>query len=111
MSKKEVYEKKLQNQLDEWGSKIDELEIKAKKTEAEVQQKYEEEIDHLRSKQTEAYEKLSELKQSGDDAGQVQLALSERQRLRQSLPAFRPIEAVLSPYRHGRLAINEDQEQ
>ncbi len=32
MSKKEVYEKKLQNQLDEWGSKIDELEIKAKKT-------------------------------------------------------------------------------
>ena len=68
MNKKEVYEKKLQNQLDEWGLKIDELEIKAKKTEAEVQQKYEEEIDHLRSKQTEAYEKLSELKQSGDDA-------------------------------------------
>ncbi len=32
MNKKEVYKKKLQNQLDEWDSKIDELEIKAKKT-------------------------------------------------------------------------------
>lgn len=68
MSMKDAYEKKLQAQLDEWSADIDKLKAKADATEANIQLEYYKKIEELRSMQTTAANKLTELKDSGDDA-------------------------------------------
>jgi len=68
MSKKEAYQDKIDAQLREWSSKIDELNAKADKATAEAKIEYYEQIEELRSKQTAAQTKLHELRNSGEQA-------------------------------------------
>lgn len=68
MSMKESYEQKLQAQLDEWGAQIDKLKAKADGAEADIQLEYYKQIEELRSMQKSASDKLSELKDAGEDA-------------------------------------------
>jgi uncharacterized coiled-coil DUF342 family protein len=68
MSMKKAYEQKLQARLDEWSAEIDKLKAKADSAEAGAQLEYYKQIDELRSMQTTAANKLTELKDTGDDA-------------------------------------------
>ena len=68
MSMKEAYEQKLQAQLDEWSAEIDKLKAKADGAEADAQLEYYKKIEGLRSMQETATNKLTELKDAGDDA-------------------------------------------
>lgn len=68
MSMKEAYERKLQAQLDEWNAEIDNLKARADKAEADAQLKYYKQIEELRQQQQAAQVKLSELRQSSEDA-------------------------------------------
>jgi uncharacterized coiled-coil DUF342 family protein len=68
MGMKEAYEKKLQAKLNEWSAEIDKLKAKADGEKAEVQLEYYKKIEELRSMQEAAANKLTELKDAGDDA-------------------------------------------
>lgn len=68
MGMKEEYQKKMQAQLDEWGTEIDKLKAKADKAEADAKIEYHKEIERFRAKQQAAQEKLDELKESSEDA-------------------------------------------
>ena len=68
MSMKEAYQQKLKAQLDEWKAEIDKLKAKADKAEADAQVEYYKQIEDMRVKQKAAREKLTELKEAGDDA-------------------------------------------
>jgi archaellum component FlaC len=68
MSMKEAYEQKLQAQLDEWSAEIDKLKAKSDNAEADAQLEYYKQIEELRSMQETAGNKLTELKDAGDDA-------------------------------------------
>jgi len=65
---KEAYEQKLQAQLDEWSAEIDKLKAKADSAEADAQLEYYKRIEELRSMQETAANKLTGLKDAGDDA-------------------------------------------
>lgn len=68
MNKKEVYQKKLQAQLNEWSAEIDKLKAKADKAEVDAQLEYYKQIEELRSMQEAAKSKLAELKEASNDA-------------------------------------------
>ena len=68
MGIKESYEKKLQAQLDEWSAEIDKLKAKADNAEADAQLEHYKRIEELQSMQESAANKLTELKDAGDDA-------------------------------------------
>ncbi len=68
MSVKEEYQKKLQVQLDEWGTEIDKLKAVAGKAKTGLQGEYYKEIEDLRCKQLEAQKKLHELKGASEEA-------------------------------------------
>ena len=68
MSVKEEYQKKLQVQLDEWGTEIDKLKVVAGKAKTGLQGEYYKELEDLRSKQLEAQKKLHELKGASGEA-------------------------------------------
>ena len=68
MSMKEAYEQKVQAQLDEWSAEIDKLKAKADSAEADAQLEYYKRIEELRSMQETAANKLTGLKDAGDDA-------------------------------------------
>ncbi len=68
MSMKETYEQKLQAQLDEWGAEINKLKARADGAEADIQLEYYKKIEELRTMQESATNKLSKLKDAGDDA-------------------------------------------
>jgi seryl-tRNA synthetase len=68
MSIKEQYEKKLQAQLDKWDAEINKLKAKADGAKADGQLEYYKEIEELRTMQKNATDKLTELKNSSDDA-------------------------------------------
>jgi len=68
MSMKNIYQKKLQAQLDEWSAEIDILKAKADKAKADAQLEYYKEIKELRSMQEAASSKLAEFKDASDDA-------------------------------------------
>lgn len=65
--KKDAHIEILEAQLKEWSVKIDELEPKAGKAEADVKLKYEKEIKKLKMKRKEADSKISEMKEASDD--------------------------------------------
>jgi archaellum component FlaC len=65
---KEAYEKKLQARLDELSAEIDKLKAKADNAEAQTQLKLYKQVEELRIMQEAARTKLTELKNSGDDA-------------------------------------------
>ncbi len=66
--KKESYQQKIQEQLDEWRADIDRLKERAKNATAETKLKYQENIDRLELKMEEGRSKLKDLKESGADA-------------------------------------------
>lgn len=68
MSKKEAYQQKLQAQLDEWSAEIDKLKAKADSAAGNAQLEYHKTIEELRSMQETASNKLTDLKDAGEDA-------------------------------------------
>lgn len=67
MSIRNVYQDKLQAQLDEWSADINKLKAKAHKAQANVQLEYYKEIKDLRARKAAANVKLAELKEASDD--------------------------------------------
>lgn len=67
MNMKEDYQNKLQAELDEWNTVIDELKAKADKAGADVQLEYHKQIKELRSMQETANNKLTELNEASGD--------------------------------------------
>jgi TolA-binding protein len=65
---KETYQKKIQDQLDEWRDDIDRLREKARNATAEKKLKYQENIDKLEFKMDEGKSKLKDIKESSADA-------------------------------------------
>lgn len=68
MSMKDAYEKKLEAQLHEWSAEIAKLKAQAEDAEGDVQLEYYKQVEELRSMQEGATEKLTELKDAGDNA-------------------------------------------
>lgn len=68
MSMKDVYQKKLEAQLQEWNAEIEKLKAKARKAEANTQAKYQEKLDEISRKQDAAKAKLAELQNSSEKA-------------------------------------------
>ncbi len=67
MSIRDVYEKKLQAQLDEWKTELEAFKEKAEQAETNLQLEYYTLIDELNLKLDEAHKKLQLLKQTGDE--------------------------------------------
>ena len=68
MNSREEYVRKMQAKLEEWNSEIDTLTAKASKVTSDVGNEYNEQIEALKSKQSEARQKIEELRQSGESA-------------------------------------------
>lgn len=68
MKDKELYQRKMQAQLDEWKTDVDKLKARASKASADTQLKMNEQIKVLDSKIAEGKAKLSELSRAGEDA-------------------------------------------
>ena len=66
--KRKAYEDKLDAQLEEWNLQIALLKARADKAKADAKLEYYKTIDTLQHKQDEAWTKLHELKNAGDDA-------------------------------------------
>ena len=67
METKESYQEFMESVLEQWGSKIDDLEARVVKPEREKEVGYLKELDVLRTKQQEARRRLNELKSSSTD--------------------------------------------
>ena len=70
MSEREKYIQKMKAKLEEWNADIAKLEKKADAAEAELKQKYHQQIVRLRAQREEAAAKLHELQGAGDSAWQ-----------------------------------------
>jgi uncharacterized coiled-coil DUF342 family protein len=68
MGLKEAYQDKMEAQLKEWSTKIDQLKAKADQAEAGAKIEYYKQIDGMRAKAEAARAKLNELKASGEGA-------------------------------------------
>ncbi len=66
MSDKELYQQRLQAQLDEWQAEIDKLKAKAEGAGAETKLEMNRQIEELESKVEDARGKLSELSLASD---------------------------------------------
>ena len=67
MSFKEIYEKKMQTQLNELKAEIDELRVKAEQVEINLQLEYYALIDELQVKLELANQRFQSLKQTGEE--------------------------------------------
>jgi len=65
---KDLYQRKMQAQLDEWKADVDKLKARASGASADTQLKMNEQIKVLDSKIAEGKAKLSELSRAGEDA-------------------------------------------
>lgn len=70
MSLKDDYVEKLKSQLDAWSADIDVLEAQARKVDADLRVKYDEQLALLRVKRDEAKVKLKEIQDSAGEAWQ-----------------------------------------
>ena len=68
MADKDAYVKKMHAKLDEWNAEIDKLKAKADQAEAESRIEYQNQIEDLQDKRTEAKKKLSQVKEAGEGA-------------------------------------------
>jgi hypothetical protein len=68
MKDKELYQQKMQAQLDEWKADVDKIKARASRASADTQLKMNEQIKVLDSKIAEGKAKLSELSRAGEDA-------------------------------------------
>ena len=70
MKSKEEFIRMLHAKIDEWNGKIDKLEAKRSRIEAESREEFYARIAELKSKKMQVEEKLEEVKKSGDSAFQ-----------------------------------------
>ena len=68
MNTKEVYEQKIQAQVDEWDAEILKLKAQASKTTADVQINMNNQIKELRQKKETVNAKLIQLKEASEDS-------------------------------------------
>ncbi|MCG7852737.1 MAG: hypothetical protein MIO92_09465, partial [Methanosarcinaceae archaeon] len=66
--KKTSYERRIEAELHEWGTKIDILKAKAEASKAEARSIYVNQIEGLKAKQEAAKRKLNQLRESGEEA-------------------------------------------
>jgi len=67
MSIRDVYENKMQAQLDEWRTRLEVLKDKAGQEETNLQLEYYTLIDEVKLELESAHKKLQQLKQAGDE--------------------------------------------
>ena len=67
MSNRDVYEKKMQVQLDEWKTRLEVFKEKADQEETNLQLEYYTLIDEIKLELETAHKKLQLLKQAGDE--------------------------------------------
>jgi hypothetical protein len=67
MSIRDVYEKKMQAQLDEWKTRLEAFRVKADQEETNLQLEYYTLIDEIKLELEAAHKKLQLLKQAGDE--------------------------------------------
>lgn len=70
MSAKDAYLEKLKAQLDEWSADIDVLEARARKVDADLRVKINEQLTVLRGRRDDARARLTEIQDSAGDAWQ-----------------------------------------
>src|SRR4030042_2045717 len=70
MDDKKTYYDKMHAQVRDWAAKIDELIAKAEKTSGEKKVEYQEQIQKLKEKKTDAEAMLQELRASGEETWQ-----------------------------------------
>jgi len=76
MERKELYQEKMEAQLQEWQAKFDELKAKARQASADAHLQYEKQIDALQPKLEAAKQKLRELQLASDNAwGDVKVGM------------------------------------
>lgn len=68
MTTRHEYIEKLKEKLDEWDCDIDELEAKAQKAKSDIKYEYEDQIKSLRLKRDLVQLKMSEIKDSSEEA-------------------------------------------
>ena len=66
--RREELVRKLQAKLEEWNTRIDELEVQAALMEAEARTEQQKRIERIRRKRDEVRDKIDALSRSGDDA-------------------------------------------
>ena len=73
------FQKKLENQISEWGADIDRLMARADETRPEVRSRYLEEIDRLKDQKEQAEARLKELENSQEEMpGGIDVARENR---------------------------------
>ena len=68
MNERELYQQKLEAQIDEWQAEIDQLKAKTSGASADAQLDLNKQVDQLQSKVDQGKDKLSELAAASDDA-------------------------------------------
>ncbi len=68
MSEKELYQQKMQAQLDEWSAEVDKLKAKASGASADAQLKLNKEIEELEGKIEQGKANLAEIADTSEDA-------------------------------------------
>lgn len=68
MASREEYIEKLESQLKEWNSQLDDLQKKAEKQSQEAKARLNKRIDELKAKRATLKVKLDKIKDSGDEA-------------------------------------------
>ena len=80
MSTRDIYIEKMKRQLDELNTTMDEIEVKAKKAQSDIHEKYLLEMNHLREQSHIALDKLDGLKTTGDESWKNMVAETEKVR-------------------------------
>lgn len=66
MSKRDEFITKMKGRLDEWNQEIDTFEEKVRKIKTDMRDKYQAQIDELRSKRREGDRKLEQIRAAGE---------------------------------------------
>lgn len=70
MADKNEMQQKFESKLAEYGAEIDRLQAKAKEASAEMREKYEQQIQDLQEKRSEAQVQLDKFKESSESAAE-----------------------------------------
>ena len=80
MSNRDIYIKKMKQQLDELNATMDALEAKAQEAKADARDKYKVEMHKLRQQSQLAIDKLDELKAAGEGSWENMVAETDKVR-------------------------------
>lgn len=78
MSTKDEYVAQMKAKIDEWNAEIDELEAKSRKAEAQVAQKYNQQVAALKAQRDDACRKIEEIQSATNDSWENLKAGAER---------------------------------